>query len=116
MADKLIDNGTLLALGLVGLVAAAGAMKRGSGNVDEYLARKMLLKSIGKRRILRTTMLKYGAANPTLLHAGDIVVPINTMSSGGVTAIVWEREGDGARGYASDDRFGDFSREDAERI
>lgn len=48
MADKLIDNGTLLALGLVGLVAAAGAMaRRGSGNVDEYLARKMLLKALG---------------------------------------------------------------------
>ena len=31
MADKILDNGTLLALGLVGVVAAAGALsKRGS--------------------------------------------------------------------------------------
>lgn len=120
--SKILEDGTVLTLGLVGAVAAAGALANRSGS-RSYLETMMreerarLLKTVGKRRIISERASLNTGREQIQLHVGDILVPVDMTPSGEMRLVVWERERDGARGTASPESWGGgFSDYDAVRV
>jgi hypothetical protein len=122
MPKNLLEDGTVLTLGLVGAVAAAGALANRSGS-RSYMETMMreerarLLKSVGKHRIISERASLDTDRGQIRLHVGDILVPVDMTPSGEMRLVVWSRERDGARGTASSASWGGgFSDNDAVRV